>query len=179
MAAGDVSEQLMIGESSPEELALYRQRAMLRKLKKQPAPECKLIMTSMIDIVFLLIIFLILVTDLSQMEIEALALPFAVSAEEDDPTEERVIVNITDRGQIRMWRQNLSEDELFARLKAKADTSRRDADGLPTLKVKIRADLNTEYKHIQVVMVKCMRAYIWRLSFGAQPVPEEVLQQRF
>ena len=34
------------------------------------------------------------------------------------------------------------------------------------------------FKFVQQVMVQCMRAYIWKLSFGARPVTEEEALER-
>ncbi len=129
---------------------------------------------SMIDVVFLLLIFFMVVTDMSNMEIESVALPFALSAQDDTSKEDRTIVNITDKGEIRMMRQTMSKQDLFTVLKAKAAASPRDDKWkLPTIHVKIRADEGVEYKYVQDVMVQCMRAYIWKLSFGAQPAADE------
>jgi biopolymer transport protein ExbD len=110
---------------------------------------------------------------MSNMEIESVALPFALEAEEDPPGRKRFIVNITDRGKIRIMRMTVTPDVLGQELQKKAKESRRDQDGLPTIAVKIRADAKTEYKYIQEVMVKCMRAYIWKLSFGVRPAADE------
>jgi biopolymer transport protein ExbD len=165
---------LVPGTSSPEEIELLRRQLQIKKWKKKPPPDCKLQMTSMIDIVFLLIFFFMVVTDLSNMEIESVALPFALKAQDDKDKEDRVIINITDKGEIRHMRRKKTEAELFALLKEAADRSGRDPeDKLPTIAVKIRGDSNAEYKYIQQVMVQCMRAYIWKLSFGARPAADK------
>lgn len=165
---------LVPGMSSPEEIELLRRQLQIKKWKKKKPPDCKLQMTSMIDIVFLLIFFFMVVTDLSNMEIESVALPFALKAQEDKDKEDRVIINITDKGEIRHMRRKQTEAELFALLKEAADRSGRDPeDKLPTIAVKIRGDSNAEYKYIQQVMVQCMRAYIWKLSFGARPAADK------
>ncbi|MHC5057345.1 MAG: ExbD/TolR family protein [Planctomycetota bacterium] len=165
---------LVPGASSPAEMELLRQQLKLRRLKKKKPVEAKMSMTPMIDIVFLLIFFFMVVTDLSNMEIESVALPFALKAQEDKDKEDRVIINITDKGEIRHMRRKKNEAELFALLKEAADRSGRDPeDKLPTIAVKIRGDSNAEYKYIQQVMVQCMRAYIWKLSFGARPAANE------
>ncbi len=161
------------GTSSLAEMELLRQHAEIRRLRRPKPTEAKMSMTPMIDIVFLLIFFFMVVTDMSNMEIESVALPFALEATEDRPGEKRFIVNITDRGKIRMMRRTVTPEVLLQELKKKAKASRRDQDGLPTISVKIRADAKTEYKFVQQVMVKCMRAYIWKLSFGARPAADE------
>src|SRR5688500_12716195 len=59
-------------------------------------------MTPMIDCVFQLIIFFMLITDLSQLELEEVYLPQAevAAADKPDPREIRPIVNITSDGTI-------------------------------------------------------------------------------
>ena len=170
---------LVPGTSSPEEIELLMRQLKIKKWKKKAPPSCKLQMTSMIDIVFLLIFFFMVVTDMSNMEIESVALPFALNATDDDDKEDRVIINITDKGDIRHMRRKQTEQELFALLKDAADRSGRDPEyKLPKISVKIRADSKAEYKFIQQVMVQCMRAYIWKLSFGARPAADEDALER-
>jgi hypothetical protein len=71
----------------------------LKKNKGAEAPsELKMDLTPMIDCTFQLIIFFILVTDMSQRELEILTLPRAPAAIEDksDPGDDRIVVNIVD-----------------------------------------------------------------------------------
>jgi biopolymer transport protein ExbD len=171
--AGEEAPLIQPGTSSLAEMELLRQRAELRRLRRPKPTEAKMSMTPMIDIVFLLIFFFMVVTDMSNMEIESVALPFALKAEEDPVGRKRFIVNLTDRGKIRIMRTTVTPDMLFQELQKKAKESRRDQEGLPTVAVKIRADAKTEYKYVQEVMVKCMRAYIWKLSFGVRPAADE------
>ena len=63
-------------------------------------------------------------------------------------------------------RRGLSKDELGKLLTERAGRAPRDESGLPMLSVEIRADPACEYKHVQDVMVECMKAYIWRVSFS-------------
>jgi biopolymer transport protein ExbD len=59
-------------------------------------------------------------------------------------------------------------DELRASLKRIARASPRGENGLPTTRVRIEADPTCEYRRVQAVMVACMKAYIWRISFGVR-----------
>ena len=60
------------------------------------AEDLELNMTPMIDVVFNLIIFFMLVTDLTKKELEPMTLPWAEAAQPDKGDEEdRVIVNVT------------------------------------------------------------------------------------
>ncbi len=62
-------------------------------------------MTPMIDVTFLLIIFFIIVNDMTQQELEDLKLPVAQKAGHDDPPEDRAILNVLDDGTI-IWKGN-------------------------------------------------------------------------
>ena len=63
--------------------------------------DAKMDMTPMIDCVFLLMIFFVLVIDLSQQDLEDLILPKARFVEPDDsPPDLRPVVNITQGGNI-------------------------------------------------------------------------------
>jgi biopolymer transport protein ExbD len=145
-----------------------------KRKKRKPPPPAKLNMTPMIDIVFLLIIFFMLVTEMSKMEIEAITLPYALSAKEEEPTEEkRIVVNITEKGTIRWMKLAKTPEQFLAIVRAAAQRCPRDPDGLPIMSVKVRADANCEYKYVQDVMIQCMKAFVWKLSFGASPVDNE------
>jgi biopolymer transport protein ExbD len=143
-----------------------------KKLKEPPA--CKINMTPMIDIVFQLLLFFMLAMELSRMELESVALPYALKAVDDKGEEgQRIIINIDKEGRIRHMRRTLTSEQLQAVLKAAAERAPRDADRLPVISVKVRGDADTEYKYVQDVMVQCMRAFIWRMSFGVSPVDRE------
>ena len=171
-------QRARVGRDVPGEAEHNRRRAELRKIGKRRAAECRLQMTSMIDIVFLLIIFLILVTDLTQMEIEALELPFAVEAVPDEEPG-RLIINVDERGRMTVWGQALDRDEILAHITSRAARGPQDEEGFPMLKVKIRADARVDYRHVLDVMTRCMKAGVWRVSFGARPVAEEEAENRW
>ncbi len=142
--------------------------AKKRKKLKDP-PEQKLNMTPMIDVVFLLIIFFMLVSELSKMEAEAISLPTATKGVDDkEPPKGRIVINIKEKGTIVVSRREYSPRGLRALLHERSVRS-RDADGLSTVPVKVRADAQVSYKYVQQVMVQCMREYIWQMSFGCMP----------
>src|SRR5688500_20394381 len=79
-------------------------------------------MTPMIDCVFQLIIFFMLITDMSQKELEELYLPKAVvaAADKPDPKEVRPIVNILADGTMWVKREGYYDPkrhDQYARLK--------------------------------------------------------------
>lgn len=62
--------------------------------KRDVETETEVDMTPMIDMTFLLIIFFIIVNDMSKKELEELKLPVAKMAGHDDPPETRPILNV-------------------------------------------------------------------------------------
>jgi len=82
----------------------------MSKQTKAVQKELKMDMTPMIDCVFLLMIFFVLVIDLSQKDLEDLILPKAEYAVPDeDPPEIRPIINITQSGQM-IYKKNVYYD---------------------------------------------------------------------
>ena len=65
----------------------------MSKIKKE-LEEIEIDMTPMIDMTFLLIIFFILVNDMSKKDLEELKLPIAMEAGHDEPPERRQILNV-------------------------------------------------------------------------------------
>ncbi len=138
-------------------------------------------MTPMIDIVFQLIIFFMIVIDLSQKDLDDLQLPMSQQAMEDEPEEGRLYVNINRRGEYIMTRAKLSLNELEEALKIRVDRARpngeptRDAMGLAERPILIRADMASEFKHIQKVMYVCGKEglKIWKVELAAGQAKKE------
>ncbi len=135
-------------------------------MKGEVPKQAKLQMTSMIDVVFLLIIFFMLVTEFTKMEAEDLQLPKATAAVDDEPVpRHRVIVNVKKEGLVVVFRKPYSRAEL-GKMLSRLSRLNSNSDGLSQIPVKIRADAHVRYGHVQQVMVECMKAKIWQISFG-------------
>jgi biopolymer transport protein ExbD len=145
-------------------------------------------MTPMIDVVFLLIIFFMIITDLTQQELEDLVLPVAEEAVEDkpNPDERRPIVNIKQDGEIIVRRETIysPEQDDYAALEAYLSDMAQLMDkevpeGLsvpvPDEPVLIRADENTPFKMIQKIMQLCGKKgiQIWKVELAASQPNEE------
>jgi biopolymer transport protein ExbD len=132
-------------------------------------------MTPMIDVVFQLLIFFMLVIDMSQKDLEALELPMSRLAIEDEPEEGRLYVNINRKGEYILRRQPLSLNDLESQLKIRVDAPRpggkktRDELGLAERPILIRADRASEFKHVQKVMFLCGKEglKIWKVELAA------------
>ena len=82
----------------------------MSKQTKRAQEELQMDMTPMIDCVFLLMIFFVLVIDLSQQELEDLILPKAEYAVPDEkPPENRPIINVTQAGRM-IYKKNTYYD---------------------------------------------------------------------
>jgi biopolymer transport protein ExbD len=146
-------------------------------------------MTPMIDVVFQLIIFFVLITDMTQSELEELKLPVAKNAVQDkpDPSVVRPVLNILPDGTMITKKRELydpEQDDLTETERYLADQARlmpkeMDKDvgvELPQNPLLIRADKNTEFKYIQKVMEICGKKgiQIWKLQLAASEDPAKV-----
>ena len=133
-------------------------------------------MTPMIDIVFQLIIFFMLITDMTQSDIERLTPPVAKKAEEtgkDVP--KRLLVNVTEEGTFKMRGQTLPLARLRDRI---AEHGRRHTpargQAASDATVMIRADGRAAYEHVQKVLQICGSPdiRIYKVEINAQkPAP--------
>ncbi len=132
-------------------------------------------MTPMIDIVFQLIIFFMIVIDLSQKDLEDLVLPMSKMAVDDEPEEGRLYVNINRKGEYVLKRQKLDLNALENQLMLRVDQPRKDGEptrdemGLATRPILIRCDQASEFKHVQKVMFICGKEglKIWKVELAA------------
>jgi biopolymer transport protein ExbD len=141
-------------------------------------------MTPMIDCVFQLITFFMLITDMSQRELEELYLPIADAADPDkpNPADKRPIVNILDDGTI--WIKgdkyyDPKNPDDYERVKAylagrvkfmpRAPVKPGSTIIAPDTPLLIRADQSTPVHHIQKVMELCGQKgiQIWKVQLAA------------
>jgi biopolymer transport protein ExbD len=155
---------------------------MAKKRHHEEAPA--LSMTPMIDIVFNLVIFFLIVTDLTQKDLENLVLPLAIKAKEDKAAEEeeRVIINLVEDedapGTYKaiIARKEYTHEALKQHLLRRADSAREDVEPYGSkIYVLIRADRSTPWQQVQWIMQDCADpdVRIWKLQFATRdPYPE-------
>ncbi|NQT53152.1 biopolymer transporter ExbD [bacterium] len=141
--------------------------------------ETELNMTPMIDVVFLLITFFMVVTEITrQDDIADLQLPDVAAATIDDnPDPERLIINIKKTGMVYVSgaEYNLANPADTNRVKnllwTEARISRSPATGSANRVVLVRADKRTPFKYVRKIMQLCVDRDIgiWRLAFGTLP----------
>ncbi len=113
-------------------------------------------MTPMIDIVFQLIIFFMLITDMTQKELEALEPPIAkLPQEQGENVPKRLIVNVTEEGEFKLGGDRYTLTALHRRVKEHGDRFRPRRDGISEASVMIRADGRAAYEHVQKVLQIC------------------------
>ena len=129
-----------------------------RNRSKAPA----LALTSMLDVIFLLLCFFVTVSVFSQWESEiSIKLPNAKTAEAPERLPGEIIVNLAKDGAISVNSVGLSLEELGARL-AKV------AKFYPGQPVIIRADKEVRYEALIKLIDTCRASDIWNFSLATE-----------
>ena len=135
-----------------------------RNRSKAPA----LALTSMLDVIFLLLCFFVTVSVFSQWESEiSIKLPNAKTAEAPERLPGEIIVNLAKDGAISVNSVGLSLEELGARL-AKV------AKFYPGQPVIIRADKEVRYETLVKLIDTCRASDIWNFSLATEGGEGEV-----
>jgi biopolymer transport protein ExbD len=121
-----------------------------------------LAMTSMLDIIFLLLCFFVTVSVFSQWESEiAIQLPSADTSAEPERLPGEIIVNLAKDGVVRVNGATWTLDELKTRLA-------RISKFYPGQPVIIRADRETKYETLVQVIDTCRAADVWNFSLATE-----------
>ena len=135
-----------------------------RNRSKAPA----LALTSMLDVIFLLLCFFVTVSVFSQWESEiSIKLPNAKTAEAPERLPGEIIVNLAKDGAISVNSVRLSLEELGARLA-------RVAKFYPGQPVIIRADKEVRYETLVKLIDTCRASDIWNFSLATEGGEGEV-----
>ena len=127
-----------------------------RRRAKAPA----LALTSMLDVIFLLLCFFVTASVFSQWESEiSISLPSASSAETPGRLPGEVILNVARDGSVTVNARKLTLDDLGGRL-------RKVAEFYPGQPVVIRADRETSYDSLVKVIDTCRGAGVWNFSLA-------------
>ena len=119
-------------------------------------------MTSMLDVIFLLLCFFVTISVFSQWENEiTIKLPSAVTAEEPDRLPGEIVVNLATDGKVTVNGTRLGLIELEERL---AKVSKF----YPDQAVIIRADKDVRYELLVGVIDTCRAANVWNFSFATE-----------
>jgi len=129
-----------------------------RKKSRNTLPNFQ--MTSMMDIIFLMLFFFITTSVFSQWEYEIdISLPSAQSGKAPDRLPGEIIINIAADGRVSVNQQDLTFDALKTRL----DRLARYFPGQPVV---LRADKETRCEDLIKVVDTCRKADIWNFSMA-------------
>lgn len=120
----------------------------------------RLALTSMLDVIFLLLCFFVTSSVFSQWESEiSIQLPNAKSAEDPDRLPGEIIANVAKDGAVRVNGMDVSLDDLTSRLE-------KIARYYPGQAVIIRADKAVSYENLVKVIDACRKAGVWNFSLA-------------
>lgn len=125
-------------------------------------------LTSMIDVVFLLIIFFLCVTELADASKEKLTLPQARRAIEDQHEPGRMVININKEGDVYIQRKKLDDIQLNEKLKEEKLASWDVNQKIPTRAILIRVDREAKFEDVKKVMTLCTFHRLWKIAFAAE-----------
>ena len=121
---------------------------------------CEINITPLIDIVFLLIIFSMVVSQFTKMELEDIELPAAAKGQEPkEAPPSRIVVNVTREGRIVVSRRALSVASLRGLLSAESQRN-----GPENVSVIIRGDRNTPWRKVTEILGACAAGKIGRVK---------------
>lgn len=119
-------------------------------------------LTSMIDVVFLLIIFFLVSSHLARQELQVeLDLPQAASGvDPQDSSTPRVTINVLPDGRTLLSGEAVRPQQLGPLLRA--ESAKHDGH----LEVRIRGDRTVAYRHIAPILRSCAEASVWDVKFA-------------
>ena len=133
-------------------------RCLSRKTSRAP----KLALTSMLDVIFLLLCFFVTISVFSQWESEiSIKLPSAETASEPERLPGEIIVNLAKDGTVTVNGKALALEDLKARLA-------RISKFYPGQPVIIRADKDVKYEPLVKLIDTCRAADIWNFSLATE-----------
>ena len=134
--------------------------------RRDSTPDPGFQLAPMVDVIFLLLCFFVASQIFSQWETEIdIKLPTAETGSMPERLPGEVIVNLLQDGTIVVNSRELDADGL-------ASLFGRIVELFPGQPVLIRADKQTAYEHVVLVLDLCRKADIWNISF-ATAVPQE------
>ncbi len=142
----------------------------MRVTKRFKPEELELNMSPMIDVVFLLIMFFLVVSEIATYDrIEDLTLPNASEAKAEDVMPDRLIISVDTNNQIFIAGQRLNLDGVEHYLRIERQL-RRSGSGKTAQPGLIQADRNAKWRVIQDIIERANKCKFWRLSFSAKKV---------
>ena len=145
----------------------------MKLVKREPDEGRGMNMTPMIDVVFQLLIFFMLVSEIARTEKADLVLPKASEAQPDHGDPGRHTINVTRDGRIMVGGRFKTLEQIDAILAVEVQIMKKRGEKFSEKPILIRADKEAHFETVQKIMGKCVKHKIWRLSFGAMAGIEE------
>ena len=131
------------------------------KMPLDTSEEAKFAMAPMIDMVFLLLVFFMCASRLSQLQTVELEIPDATKAVVPKERPDRIVVNVTSTGDVLVGMQAVADDNELR------DLIMQYKESTPDIKVYLRADKDSEHKHVRKIMAVMGELGIDDFIFGA------------
>ncbi|MEM7387907.1 MAG: biopolymer transporter ExbD [Verrucomicrobiota bacterium] len=117
----------------------------------------------MIDIVFLLLIFFIVTWNFARFETELdISVPAADEGSDPKRLLGEIVINIHRDGRMVVHSQEMSDDELFTKLRKVAEVRKNQS-------VILRIDEKAPSKHVIHALDICHRAKVYNVAFATKP----------
>jgi len=140
----------------------------MRLRKRQHRPGCDINIAPLIDVVFLLIIFFMLVSQFTRIEVEPLSLPPARHADRSAaPALIKMIINVYENGRVVIAGVEHTTDSLGQLLQTE---SKKHAGG--EVSVLIRSDRQTPWQMVSEIMKACHNRGVSRVRVATVPTEE-------
>jgi biopolymer transport protein ExbD len=159
--------------------------AMKKRMKElDPTDQgLKMNMTPMIDCTFLLLVFFMIVSEMSSLSLETISLPYADQANRDGaPGGRQLTINIRKddarSGHVRVMGRAYDREKLAELIRKEAIRSGVDVDRqhpqvrAHNLRVLVRCDRGAKYEMVQWVFDACSRSGVYRTILAASPSTE-------
>ena len=137
----------------------------MRLIRTRRKPRCEVNLTPLIDVVLLLIIFSMVVSQFKRLQAEDLKLPEAHAWQSPAAaTSGRIVVNVLADGRMVVFGREHTLDSLAALLAGEADRV-----GAPAVRVVIRGDRRSDWPHASAVLTRCARLGIRNVKVAVIP----------
>lgn len=133
----------------------------MARRRKIPHDEVGFNITPMIDMTFLLLIFFMVTTKITNEQVKKeIALPAAISAVQPEDLSNRDIINLDETGALWISNTQVSDEDMKTYLQGRFKSN-------PPLKIYLRADKNTPAKRIREFMKMASEAGAVNVIFGS------------
>jgi biopolymer transport protein ExbD len=137
--------------------------------KRFEAEDMELNMTPMIDVVFQLLIFFIVVSEVASYDrVADLTLPVADMARPEQVKPNRLIISVDRNNNIWVARRQLTLADVEQLLRFEKMHAARGGDKRTSQPVLIQADRNSEWRVVQDIIERAAELKFWQLAFSAK-----------